>query len=82
MLFSDRVYTELGKTLHSWLDQGFPHCPIFLTAAEYFSDDPYFSATVVGRSLKPTKHHRLGEPLPSPTIYYRIGSSTDGKVPF
>jgi len=82
MLLPDRVCTGLGKTLRSWLDQGCPHCPIFLTAAEYSSGDPYFSATVVGRSLKPTKHHRLGGPLPPPTIYYIIGSSAGGKLPF
>jgi hypothetical protein len=82
MLLSGRVCTGLGKTLRSWLDQGCPHCPIFLTAAEHSSGDPYFSATVVGRSLKPTKHHRLGGPLPPPTIYYIIGSSAGGKLPF
>ena len=82
MLLSGRVLTELGKTLRSWLDQGCPHCPIFLTAAEHSSGDPCFSATVVGRSLKPTMHHRLGGPLPPPTIYYRIGSSAGGNVPF
>jgi hypothetical protein len=82
MLLSDRVFTELGLTLRSWLDQGCPHCPRFLTAAEHSSGDPCFSATVVGRSLKPTMHHRLGRPLPPPTIYYRIGSSAGGKVPF
>jgi len=82
MLISGRVCTGLGKTLRSWLDQGFPHCPIFLTAAEYASGDPYLSATVVGHSLKPTMHHRLGGPLPPPTIYYRIGSSAGGNHPF
>ena len=46
------------------------------------SGGPCFSATVVGRSLKPTMHQRLGRPLPPPTIYYRIGSSAGGKVPF
>jgi len=70
MLLSDRIFTELGMTLRSWLDQGCPHCPIFLTAAEHFSGDPYFSATVVGRSLKPTKHYRIGSPLPPPTFYF------------
>jgi len=70
MLLFIRVFTLIVMTLHSWLDQGFPHCPIFLTAANNNLNDPYFSAIVVDRSLKPTKHHRLGRPLPLPTIYY------------
>jgi len=82
MLLFIRVFTLIVMTLHSWLDQGYPHCPIFLTAAEPSSGDPCLSATVVGHSLKPTMHHRLGRPLPPPTIYYRIGSSAGGKLPF
>ena len=44
------------------LDQAFAHCPIFLTAGLKLG--PCLSSDVADRPLRPTKGHRLGEPLP------------------
>jgi len=45
------------------LDQGFPHCPIFPTAA-FNKFGPCLSPNVVDRPLRPTRHYRLGKLLP------------------
>ncbi|CAG8848504.1 40243_t:CDS:2, partial [Gigaspora margarita] len=60
----------------SWLDQGCPHCPIFPTAADPRSGGPCFSATVTDYPFRPAMVHRLGRPLPPPTIYSNKGPSS------
>ncbi|CAG8798380.1 14930_t:CDS:2 [Cetraspora pellucida] len=66
----------------SWLDQGCPHCPKFPTAADPRSGGPCFSATVTDYPFRPAMVHRLGRPLPPPTIYSNKGPSSVEKLPF
>ncbi len=54
-------YSQL-ITLATLLDQGFPHCPRFPTAA-FQKFGPCLSPNVADQPLRPAKHYRLGRLL-------------------
>jgi len=68
IFFENRVlepgsFYSLLITLATLLDQDFPHCPIFPTAALY-KFGPCLSPNVADRPLRPAKYYWLGELLP------------------